>query len=236
MDNKGWLPLLTDSQIEAAFVEGGMGFGENRLGCDVAGAGRNFSVMVNRRSNYARITYKKRTPNGMVYAGEIVGMKRECQVPNHEIYIDAVGIGENVHSRVNELLISPLTHSTRTIGVKAGEMATDNKRYTNQRAEMYWRLREWILGGGQLEKDDDWFQLTKIYYKTTDYNSRVMIMSKEQMLARGIDSPDVADALSLTFRRSKEQAIQSAQVSHDDFYERANQAAYAQAENPDPYD
>jgi hypothetical protein len=41
-------------------------------------------------------------------------------------------------------------------------------------------------------------QLAEIRYKP-DSSGKLKIMSKEEMLKRGIKSPDVADALSLTF-------------------------------------
>ena len=64
---------------------------------------------------------------------------------------------------------------------------------------MYWRAREWILRGGKLEQDDDWFELTKMKWKVADSSGKIKMMSKEEMLKEGIDSPDVADALSMTF-------------------------------------
>jgi hypothetical protein len=67
---------------------------------------------------------------------------------------------------------------------------------------MYWRLRDWILGGGKLTRDEDWLELNRIKYKVVDNRGKIQIMSKEQMLKQGIDSPDVADALSLTFYNS----------------------------------
>jgi len=78
---------------------------------------------------------------------------------------------------------------------------------------MYWRAREWILRGGKLEKDDDWKQLTKIKYKIADSSGRIKIMSKEEMLKEGVDSPDVADAFALTFARSDIPPAEKGQVS-----------------------
>ena len=46
---------------------------------------------------------------------------------------------------------------------------------------------------GETSKDDDFYQLAQIKYKPDSYG-RIKIMSKEEMLRHGIDSPDFADA------------------------------------------
>ena len=68
------------------------------------------------------------------------------------------------------------------------------------RAESYWRLKEWSKKGGRLSDDDEWYQLTQIKYKP-DSKGRLRVMSKDDMRSMGIESPDVADALALTFMR-----------------------------------
>ena len=57
------------------------------------------------------------------------------------------------------------------------------------------------IEGGKLLRDDDWHELTEVKYKIADSSGKIKIMSKEEMLKEGIDSPDVADALSLTLLR-----------------------------------
>ena len=70
---------------------------------------------------------------------------------------------------------------------------------------MFWRTREWILTGGKLLRDGNpetnWYQLTQIYYnhKLEGMQGKLRIMPKEQMLKKGIASPDVGDSLALTF-------------------------------------
>jgi hypothetical protein len=86
--------------------------------------------------------------------------------------------------------------------VNASNTAIEYNRFVNVRAEAYWRLREWVKKGGKLCAchKEDWFILTKIKYKP-DSKGRVRIMSKDEMRANGLDSPDVPDGLMLTFAR-----------------------------------
>lgn len=193
IDEAGWLPLLTDVEIERAFVENEVPFGFKRLGCDVAGGGRNFSVMVLRAYNLAKKVYKKNEPDTMLFAGNIIHFANNLKVKDEDIAIDKIGIGKGAFDRVK-------AGKNKVAGVSGSDTPVDTLKYANLRAEVYWRTREWILKGGKLEKDDDWYQLSKIRYKV-DSRGRIKIMSKEEMLRQQIDSPDVADALSLTFAR-----------------------------------
>ena len=67
---------------------------------------------------------------------------------------------------------------------------------------MAWRLRQDIKTKKlSLEKNDDWFQLAQIKYRTKLEGKRgkIEIMGKEEMRANGVESPDVYDALALTY-------------------------------------
>ena len=63
-------------------------------------------------------------------------------------------------------------------------------------------MKEWIKKGGKLNLSDDWWELTKIKTKP-DSKGRLRVMSKDEMRMQGIDSPDCADALMLTFVRAE---------------------------------
>lgn len=191
IDSKGWLSLLTEEEVKRAFVENNVPFGQKKLGCDVAGGGRNYSVIVERSVNMAKKIYKEHESDTMIFAGTILNNAKQRIVQPKAVFIDAVGIGRGTADRVVEQKYG--------VAVNAGEEPTDKIRYVNKRAEMYWRARSWILQGGKLEKDDDWFQLTQVKYKVADSSGKIKIMPKEEMLREGIDSPDVADGLSLTF-------------------------------------
>jgi hypothetical protein len=194
MDLKGWLPLITESEIERAFVDEDQPFGEGRLGCDVAGGGRNFSVMVHRSYNLGRKIYKKDEPDTMQFTGNVLHFAGELKVKPENIFVDKVGIGKGAFDRLRE-------QRDFIIGVGGADEPVDKSRFVNLRAEMYWRAREWLLRGGKLTRDNDWYQLSKVKYKVADSSGKLKMMSKEEMLREGTDSPDVADAFAMTFAR-----------------------------------
>lgn len=198
IDEQGWMPLLTDLEIERAFVEEDQMFGEKRLGVDVAAGGRNWSVVVLRSTNLAKKLLKNRDPDTMSLTGNVLNFKKEFDIESDCIFVDKVGVGKGAYDRLAEQL-------REIVGVNAGEEPSEKMRFANKRAEMYWLAREWIIKGGKLEKDEDWYQLAKIKYKT-DSSGRLKIMSKEEMLRNGIDSPDFADAFVLTFAKPEKAA------------------------------
>ncbi len=83
--------------------------------------------------------------------------------------------------------------------INFGVKATDDQRYANLRAEMWGRLREWLKAGGCIEADEELVaDLTSVEYGYTPKN-QLLLEKKEDMKARGLPSPDNADALALTF-------------------------------------
>lgn len=226
MDAKGWLPLLTDVEIQRAIVEGEMPFGYFRLGADVAGGGRNYSTIILRAYNVARKLYKKSEPDTMKFLGQIQHYQVALGVARDDIFLDMVGIGKGAYDagrKVNDQLN----------GVNGGAEPADKTRFVNLRAEMYWRAREWVLRGGKLEKDQDatsdnqlgdWKQLSQVKYKVQDGSGKIIIMSKQEMLLNGIQSPDVADGFAQTFAKGEKTAESHAH------------SIQTPAPNPDPYE
>lgn len=217
IDEHGWIPLLTDTEIERALAnEEDQMFGIKRMGCDVAGGGRNFSVMVTRGFNLARKIYKKNESDTMRFAGNIIETASNQHIDDRNIFVDKVGIGRGAFDKLKSM-------KDWVIGVNGGDSPV-NDRFYNLRAEMYWRTREWILHGGKLYPDKDWYQLANVRYKVNT-SGKLQIMSKEEMLRNGIDSPDVADSLAMTFARTEETPSMN----------QVQSTIHIQAPNLDPY-
>lgn len=192
---KGWIPLLKESEVRQAMDDNGAHFGKLKAGCDVADTGLNSSVIVRRSTAYAEVTYKNADIDPTEFAAQIgrqttYDEDHPQKIVSGEIFVDRVGVGSGVVPYLKK-------EQVVAYGVNAGEGTVD-KKFKNLRAMMYWRLRDWIKGGGRLSNDEDWLQLTQVLYKA-DSNGKLMIMPKDQMMKLGIASPDVADALSFTF-------------------------------------
>lgn len=196
IDDKGWTQLLSEDDIDRARIKKGeeiKHIGEKRLGNDVARGGANFTAWVMRSMNYASVLAKSKQDNLTEIAAQTAFFIKEEQLLDENTFIDDVGVGGGA--------VDPLLREGRKVrGVNVGVEALESSRFANLRAEAYWRLREWIKRGGRLSDSDEWYQLCQIRYKP-DHRGRLRVMSKEEMRALGIDSPDVGDALMLTFTR-----------------------------------
>ena len=72
-------------------------------------------------------------------------------------------------------------------------------QYLNKRAEMWWNLKDWIMQGAAIPDLVDLKQdLAAPTYKFTA-SDKMQLESKDDMKSRGLPSPDLGDALALTF-------------------------------------
>jgi hypothetical protein len=196
IDDRGWSQLISEEDIDRARIKEGdeiQHVGEKRLGNDVARGGLNFTTWVIRSMNYASIKAKSQQDNLIEIGAQTALFMKDDQIAEYNTFVDGVAVGGGV---VDSLKSGDL--NIRDVNV--GRVATDEARFSNLRAEAYWNLREWIKKGGRLSDSDDWYQLCDIKYKP-DNRGRIKVMSKDEMRSMGIDSPDVADALMLTFTR-----------------------------------
>ena len=107
------------------------------------------------------------------------------------IFVDGGGVGGGVVDRLNQLNV-PVTE------INFGARATD-RGMANMRSQMWYRMREALKAGVALPDNDDLrADLTGVEY---GFNSaqQVVLERKEDMKKRGLASPDMADALALTW-------------------------------------
>lgn len=194
VDNSGYAPLYSDIELQGKVVSEIKLFGELRMGCDVAGEGANQSVITLRGKNGAKILYKENNPDTMSFVSKIVEMYKLYKP--RRIYIDKVGIGKPVVDRCIEIQDFYEKYDDVIVGVMAGESPSDKDNFFNKRAEMFWRQKEW-MSSAKLE-GNDWLDLLDIRYKVQS-DKKIKIKGKDEMVKDGIESPDIADSLSLTF-------------------------------------
>lgn len=166
------------------------------LGVDVARGGADRTRIIDRQGRKAgRIDKALHTDDLMQVAHAVMTLLRD----NSDIrraYIDITGVGAGVYDICRANGFGP-----RVAGVNFGEGAQDPDRYKNRRAEMWGRMKAWMLdaGGAGIPDDDEWHRhITGPSYKY-DANSRLQIEPKEDIKKRLGFSPDVGDALGLTF-------------------------------------
>lgn len=193
IDESGWMSLLLDEDIDIAQQRKQDTMGVPKLGLDVARGGRNYNVWVKRTDNVAEIIERNLESNLINVGDKTKELMDKHGIRASEVYIDDGGVGGGVtdYLRSNNIPIN---------AINFGSSASDEEMY-NTRAEMYAGkegLAVWIKSGGLLVPNANWIELTRIKYKKS-LNGKTQIEPKEQMRKRGVESPDVADALALTF-------------------------------------
>lgn len=161
------------------------------MGVDVARFGSDQSVLAFRKGADARAL-------PMIQLAQMDTMQVAARVAEAclsfqpaKIYVDGGGVGGGVIDRLRQLGYAPTE-------VNFGAKAQAAHRYTNRRAEMWDRLRQWLAIGCLPNSDQLMMDLTAPDY-SYDAQNRLLLESKEDMKKRGLASPDLGDALALTF-------------------------------------
>lgn len=217
VDEKGWSYLFTEEDIKRATARTEEEYGALRLGVDVARGGRDYNVWVLRGDNYAKVLKKSHENDLMAVAGETKAFIESMRINPSLVFIDDTGVGGGVVDRLKEqgFPIVPVTLGGKAYSdeeelkqkekdeARRAKGLTPEYRETflNRRARLYAGkdgLEPWLRRTGKLYPDKDWTELTKIRSKK-DSTGKTKIEPKDDLRARGEHSPDVADALMLTF-------------------------------------
>ena len=198
MDEKGYVRLLSDRELQGAIVPSAQHSGYKILGVDPA-AGGDKSAVVLKSANFQQVLFNQKLQDTMDLVGVIQDVYREWQCDM--IVIDKTGIGQGVYDRLKQM-----DYNVR--GVAFGEKA-EEEMFANFKAELHWRQRKWVLSGGRFVQDYGWNEFEVLKYKNKD--GKIIIQPKEELFREGIASPNVVDAAVLT-QAIGDSAIKSAKV------------------------
>ena len=190
------------------------------LGIDPARFGDDRSVVFRRQGRQAFKPVVYRGIDNMDLAARVANLIEEYD-PD-AVFCDA-GAGSGVIDRLRQL-------SYDVIEIPFGGKATKPEQYLNRRSEMWWLMKQWIEEGGAIPNDVALKQelATPIYWY--DNVGRRVLESKDQIKKRlqGAGSPDLADALALTF------ALPVAKKEMEDIYIKRRKEA-THKKDYDPY-
>ena len=165
------------------------------IGVDVARFGDNDTVIFPRMGMDAKSwPYRRynRLDNVQV-AEKVIEMIHEFRMEGKNVsglFIDGGGLGAGPVDILRRLGYNP-------IDVNFGKTAVD-RRYRRWGDQMWGNMRDSLLRLSLPNSIDLKTQLTQREYNVDD-NGQITLESKKMMKERGIDSPDIADALSLTY-------------------------------------
>ena len=159
------------------------------LGVDVARFGNDRTVIFARQGPLALAPVVLRGADNVTVAGRILSL---CQkMRPHSVFVDA-GQGQGVIDMLRQTL--PCVHE-----VPFGGSALNAGRYANRRSEMWALMGQWLRQGGALPRAEGLVGELAAPRYSFDNKGRLALEKKDAMHRRLGRSPDMADALALTF-------------------------------------
>lgn len=187
-----------DSLIPAELVDAAMDrdIGINPVepvlyGIDVARFGDDRTVICKRQGNIV-LGYKHWSGEDLM--GTVGRIVHEAGMDSpEEIMVDSIGLGGGVADRLREL-----GFNVRDVNVS--ESVAFNQQAARLRDELWLSTKEWLESRAvKLPKDEELrAELIGPTYSFTS-NGKIKVEGKSEMKRRGLRSPDLADALCLTF-------------------------------------
>lgn len=178
------------------------------LGVDPARGGNDKSAIIRRRGRRA---YKCETFKGLDTMQLVGKIKHIIDTEHpHKVFIDCIGIGAGVVDRLHEMGYECV------VGVNVARAANNPDQFLNLRAELWYEMREWFNQDMPVEIPDDPELQKELCGLGYDYNSsgRLVIESKKDARKRGMNSPDKADALMITFAYGQHAGTSSYQPNY----------------------
>ena len=188
-------PLISPGRVWRAVQSGYRTMGEQLLiGCDPAGENEEDGDRTGIAFRRGRVCYRVESHKGLdteQIAGLLASYNRDLR-PD-AIFVDKGGLGAGIYDKLRTLRVP-------VIGVNNASRAHDDEIYENRRAEMWWAMRDWFMDEPcRIPNNATLIADICAPKAETSHNGRKLLESKKKMLARGIRSPDLGDALALTF-------------------------------------
>lgn len=166
-------------------------FAARVIGVDVARQGDDRTVILRRQGLAAFKPIVLRGADSMAVAARVAAEIAEWQ-PDAVMVDGSGGYGAGVIDRLKQLGHTP-------IEVQFGGKPT-NPRFNNKRTEMYWELAEWLRSGAAMPDIPELkVELCTPTYDHDNARGVMKLESKDDIKDRMGYSPDLADALALTF-------------------------------------
>lgn len=199
-----WVELANQRWLDYTQYLDPESLGPKKIGCDIAGMGRDSSVLVHRYDAYVR-KIEEYQSGGKADHMKVAGMisKNLNLYPDNFAFIDTIGEGAGVYSRLIELGLSNAISCKFSQGAKGLRDILGVYEFSNMRAYLFWCVRDWLnptnkTGACLPPNDKLLLEATSIRWNFRS-DGKIMIEPKEEIIKRVKRSPDFFDALACTF-------------------------------------
>ena len=170
--------------------------GKTVWGLDVARFGDDLNALAKRRKNRLLEPIRSWGKKDLMQTSGMVVAEYE-KTPYKErpdiILVDSIGLGAGVVDRLKE-------QGLPVRGINVAESPSIADHYLRLRDELWWKAREWFAGlDVSIPRDDDLIgelSVPRYHYSST---GKIQVERKDELKARGVKSPNLADAFNLTF-------------------------------------
>jgi phage terminase large subunit len=170
--------------------------GPTILGVDVARFGNNKTAFALRRGRVVFWVKLFSNRDTTEIAGMIKDTVESSPTPIDQVAIDVIGLGAGVYDQAKRLL-----PKIDVVPVNSAEKSPEDQRDFNMRAYMWRQYKEWLEDKPVSLPNDRQLKIESTSPRYTYRGGRLLIESKEDMVDRGVQSPDAADAVCLTFAK-----------------------------------
>lgn len=170
------------------------GYGPFVAGLDVARFGDDRTALAIRQGRKIHEVRRWHGKDTMEVVG--IAVRAIGQYNLLALFVDVIGIGAGVVDRLNELGYGHIVKP-----VNSAERSHFPERYLNKRAEMWGEFKRFLQADMPVDLPDSDELHADLVGPTYSYDSsgRLVIEKKEKMKERGLRSPDLAEAVLLTF-------------------------------------
>lgn len=177
-------------------------WGDKKLGVDVAGMGRDSSVLCEKIDNYVT-EFVSHQSAGKADHMHVTGMVVPYLKNGFRAYVDTIGEGAGVYSRLKELGHTHAYSCKFSGGADKLTDVTGMREFANMKAYLYWAVRDWLDPANKLDPalpPNDAFteEATELKWLMQS-NGKIIMEPKKDLEKRLKRSPDYFDALANTF-------------------------------------
>lgn len=190
------------------------------LGVDPARYGSDRTAMALRQGRVCHWVQSYQKLSTMETVGLVTQLLNDIHID--AVFIDVGGLGAGVVDRLDELY-----PDGRIIGVNFGSEPFSKVQYRNKRAEMWGEMKQWLIDEPVSIPNDQALRtdLTALLY-TINSNGQMVLETKDDAKKRGVKSPDIADALALTFASPVTVYTEDYETYNDGFEGRSSLTGY----------
>lgn len=202
------------------------GFEPNRplsLGVDVAGMGRDSSVLC-KRYDFFVSEFVEHQSAGVADHMHVAGLVWNAMKSRKDkAYIDTIGEGAGVLSRLEEMNKSLEFEKRKNVfsckfseGANGLQDATGEYSFSNMRAYLFWRIRDWLNPrngfGAALPPNERLAEELMNIHWAFQSNGSILIEAKDKIKQRIGRSPDLSDSLANSFYPYGDRGLSDEQI------------------------